>query len=323
MGVIKAYEKLTLAEVNAAAGYDDAMAVLGELGQRNEPIDEMPWFPATHGAHTEYYKARRLGSGDFTGAHDGVPVMSSSGNIIKEPVKLYQADSAVNDIVLKGADDPRAARDAQDAMNLEGFIQEWLDNLLYGDESADPDTFKSFDRRRAKLSTYCKGGGGTGSDLTSLWLLELGKAGFYLTYNKSGVAGIKNEDMGLHRQANPDDSTRMDYMWIRHYEIWAGIVLRNERALQRYANIESSGSSNIFDPSTFIGMKNQLPSAGRYAVAFANRTLHGQIEANAYNKSNMAYSLRDIEGFGPVLHVAGVPVRMWETILDAETALTA
>lgn len=322
MGVISAYNKLTLMEVNAAEGYDDADAVLGELKQMNEPLDEFPWFPASHGAHDEYYKARKLGTGDFTGAHAGVPIIQSSGRIEKEPVKLYQADSMVNDTILKGADDARAARDAQDAMNLEGLLQDWIYYLMYGDESGDPDTFKGFARRRSSLGTYCKGGSGTGSDLTSLWLFELGKRGLYMTYNKSGVAGIKNNDEGKIRVPNPDDSTRGDWMWVRHYEIWAGIVLRNERAMQRYANIETAGTTNIFDPSIFIGMKNQLPSVGSSAVAFANRTLHGQIEVNAYNKSNMAYSLRDIENYGPVLHVAGVPVRMWESILDTESALT-
>lgn len=322
MAVIPANTKLTLMEVNAAAGYDDAEAVLGELKQMNEPLDEFPFYPASHGSHDEYYKARALGVGDFTGAHTGVPTIQSSGRIEKEPVKLYQADSMVNDTILKGADDPRAARDAQDAMNLEGFLQDWLYYLMYGNESSDPDTFKGFARRRASLGNYCKSGSGTGSDLTSLWLFELGKRGFYLTYNKNGVAGIKNFDEGKIRVTNSSDSTRGDWMWTRHYEVWAGIVLRNERALQRYANIETAGSSNIFSPDIFIGMKNQLPSVGRGAVAFANRTLHGQIEVNAYNKSNMAYSLRDIENYGPVLHVAGVPVRMWESILDTESALS-
>lgn len=323
MGVITAYNKLTLAEVNAAAGYKDAHSTLGELEQNNEPLNEFPWFPSTHGAHTEYYKARSLGSGDFSSLHSGVPVMQSSGQIMKEPVKLYQADSHVNDTLLKAADNPRAARDAQDVMNLEGFMQDWLYDMLYGDNIADPDTFLSFDKRRAKLGTYCKGGSGTGSDLTSLWLIELGLRGFHLTYNRNGVAGIRNTDEGKHPFANPDTAANTDWMWVRHYEVWAGLVLMNERALQRYANIETAGSSNIFSPDIFIGMKAQLPSVGKNAVAFCNRTLHGQIEVNAYNKSNAAYSLRDIEGFGAVLHVAGVPVRMWETILDTESALTA
>lgn len=321
MGVISAFQKLSLAEVNAAAGFDDAQAVLGELQQNNDLLNELPWYPATHGAHTEYYKARSIGKGDFTGVHTGVPIIQSSGRIEKEPVRLYQADSEVNDIVLKAADDPRAARDAQDVMNLEGFMQDWLFSMLYADESADPDTFRSLARRRAALGPYCRSGGGSGADLTSMWVFEFGRKGFYSTYNKHGVAGIKNTDEGKHRKQNPDDPSRVDYVWVRHYEVWGGLVLRNERALQRLANIETSGESNTFDPNLFIQMKAQLPSVGKYAVAFANRTLHGQIEAHAYNKVNAAYSLRDIEGFGPVLHVTGVPVRMLESIMDTESAV--
>jgi hypothetical protein len=43
----------------------------------------------------------------------------------------------------------------------------------------------------------------------------------------------------------------------------------------------------------------------------------------AYDKSNAAYSLQDIEGFGPVVRLVGIPIMMIETILDTESALTA
>ena len=68
--------------------------------------------------------------------------------------------------------------------------------------------------------------------------------------------------------------------------------------------------------------RTDSPKGGRDAVAFANRTLKGQIEAAAYDKSNASYTLLDIVNFGPVPAVAGVPVLMYESLLDTETALT-
>jgi hypothetical protein len=70
-------------------------------------------------------------------------------------------------------------------------------------------------------------------------------------------------------------------------------------------------------------MKNQLPNVGRDAVGFGNRTAHAIVETMAYDKSNAAYSLQDIEGFGPVVRLVGIPIMMIETILDTESALTA
>jgi hypothetical protein len=142
-----------------------------------------------------------------------------------------------------------------------------------------------------------------------------------MVYNPSGTPGISSQDRGAQMVTAPTGSGSM-YAWIRHFEVIAGIVLRDERALQRIANIESAGSSNIFSATQFIGRKNQLPSAGANAVAFCNRTLRGQIESDAYNKSNAAYGFMDIVGFGPVPTVAGVPVRICEAITDTETAIS-
>jgi hypothetical protein len=240
-----------------------------------------------------------------------------------EPVKLYEGDSPVDERLLASSTNAMKVRDSEDALNLEGLIQGWINKLLYNNEADAPDGFKSLSRRRPKLDTYCKGGGGTGADLTSMYLIEYGPAGFYLAYPEgSGTPGIKNEDRGRVYVAAPT-GTGNYWAWVRHYEIWSALVLRDERALLRYANIESAGSSNIFTPATFITLKNKLPSMGTNAVAYANRTLKAQIEADAYNKSNAAYSVSDIEGFGPITRVSGVPIRVLEGLLDTETALTA
>jgi hypothetical protein len=70
-------------------------------------------------------------------------------------------------------------------------------------------------------------------------------------------------------------------------------------------------------------VKNRLQSGGRNAFCFVNRTLKGQIEGQAYTDTkNGALTVRDIEGYGPVTFVAGIPLRMHEGITDAETALT-
>ena len=72
----------------------------------------------------------------------------------------------------------------------------------------------------------------------------------------------------------------------------------------------------------FIKMKNFLPHKGMMAMAFGNRSLHAVVEFAAYNKTNMLFTIQDIEGFGPITKSVGVPVMTMEAILDTETALT-
>lgn len=324
MGVLDATKYLTLPEITKRAGYDGEAKALGAIAQQLDILDEMPWFPATHKDFNRQFQAKRLGAGGFTKVNGPIVSASSEGDYIPEPVKMYAAESIVDQKALAGlvGEEAYRVRDSEDEMNMAGIMQDWAKQLMYADQGSLPDAFKGFASRRAALGAYCVGASGTGSDVSSVWTFEFGPTGVYLVHQKGGQPGVKNEDKGEQRVATPAADGFM-WAWVRMYEIWAGIVCRNERAMIRYANIETSGSSNLFLPDTYLQkVKNQLPSRGRGAVAFANRTLLGQIEANAYNKTNAAYSLREIVDFGPVAAVGGIPFRCWESILDTETALT-
>lgn len=322
MATIVANTVLTWAEVNKREGYDDAASVIGELLQTNEFLDEVPWRPSTHGIYNKQLQAKRLGKGAFAKANGPITMISSQADEITEPVKMYEGDSPVDERLLRGANDPYKVRDSEDAMNLEGAIQDWQSNLIYGNEGDTPDGFKSIMRRRANLvANRCWGAGGSGGDTTSLLIFEFSPSGFYLTYPGGVSAGLVNEDRERHLVNVPVGSGQM-WAWIRHYEIWAAMVLRDDRALQRIANIESAGSSNIFDPATFIKAKNQLPRLGAMSVAFANRTLKSQIDNNAYAKTNVWFSIAELQGYGPITRIAGVNVRMLEALVDTETQVT-
>jgi hypothetical protein len=321
MALLVQNNQLTLAEVNKLAGNTDTGNILAELAQTNTFLDEAPWFPSTHGSHNEVLKGKTLGGGKFTRVNTGIPVAGSSTDVFKEPVRIYEGESLVDERLLKGAEDPYTIRNIHDTLKLEGILQSFNHALIYSNEALDPDAFKSFSRRRAAIGKYCRDGGGTGTGLTSAWLMELGRKGVYLTYNKAGSPGLKNEDRGRHRVPAPDATGEM-WAWIRHYEIWAGINIANERSLQRYANIDADDSAVSFDPKVIIQMKAQLADpSGRNAVLFANRSVFSQIEQAAWDKSNMAYSISNFEGFGPVVRCAGIIVRPWEAVSENESAI--
>jgi hypothetical protein len=325
MGIIQQNKQLTLAEVNKMAGFQDLGDIIAELSQNNEFLDEVPWFPSTHGSHNEDFKAKNLGKGAFTRANTGIPSFSSQGDIIKEPVRLYEGESVVDERLLEGADDPYRVRENYDKMQLEGILQDFNSQLIYSKNFANPDAFNGFAQRRNKtgIKVFCRDAGGTGAGLTSAWLMELGRNGVYLSYNKAGTPGLKNEDRGKWRVPAPDN-TGMMWAWIRHYEVWGAINVHNERALQRLANIEADDTSINLDLKVIIQMRNQLPNkSGSSAVLFANRTVASQIEQACSEKANISYSLVNIEGYGPIPRIYGVYVRPWEAISENESQVAA
>jgi hypothetical protein len=314
---------MNLIEAQKREGYDDAAMVLGEAAKINQILQVLPWMPASHGTYNEVFQASRLGKGAFSKANSAMNIMSSQGGVVSEPVKLYDGESRVDERVLKGVRDPQKVRDSEDALNLEGALQDWVTALFYGAISTNPDSFDGLATRRSTLGAYALGAGGTGSDVTSVYIMELSKRGLYMTYPAgAGAPAFNIEDRGkslVRTAANDGDM----WAWIRHFEIWSGLTIRDDRALLRFANLETSGSTgNFLDKSdVFITLKNKLPQRGMDAVAVCNRTVMAQMENALMAKSNMALSITDVEGFGPVIKWAGIPFILSESIVDTETAI--
>lgn len=316
MATILSYQPMNIVEAQRKAGFTNTAEFLGDLLKKHDILNFLPFLPANHGVFHEWVEANRLGSGSWAKANSGIPLISSGSDVQRTGVFLYEGESQVDKRILEAVEDKMATRDAEDASNLEGFIAGWLEQLFYG--AGDADSFVGLSARRdSPNGENTFDAGGTGAACTSLWLFEFGSNGFNIRYPKNAQPGFSSQDEGLQRVNAPDGTGQMQ-AWIRHYKMWGGLQVKRQNALMRMGSIDSS---NPFTADMFIEMKNKLPSMGRDAVAFTNRDVHAQIEKEAWNKSNMAYSIVDYEGFGPIARVAGIPVMIEEAILSTEAAI--
>ena len=326
MAILAQNKPYTLAEANKAAGNVETANLLSDFSQRNSFLDEVSWFPSTHGSHTEELRAKHLEGGGFTEINAGIPRIGGTSDIIKETVKLYEGESQIDDRILRFADDPYKARDTYDTINLEGIMQDFNKRILYPKDIGDSKAFKSLTEIKnevdAKNFVFSAGGAGTG--LTSAWLFEFGKKGFHFFYGKhTGNPGLSNEDIGKHRVPAADGNGFHD-AWIRRYSINAGIMPGNPRNFMRFCNISVDPTSpNHFDPRDLIlKAKPFLPTpGGGNAVLFVSPSVYGQIEAAAWDKGNASITISEIENFGLVPRIVGIPVRPWDAISENESAV--
>lgn len=316
MATILSYKPMNIVEAQRKAGFTNTAEFLGDLLKKHDILNFLNFLPANHGVFHEWTEANRLGKGAWAKANAAIPLISSGSDVQRTGVFLYEAESQVDKRILEIVEDKMATRDAEDASNMEGFIMGWLEQLIYG--AGDADSFIGLAARRAAPNgenTF--DAGGTGNSCTSLWAFEMGANGFNIRYPKNAQPGFSSEDKGLLRVLVPGGGGEME-AWVRGYKMWGGIQIKRQNAVMRMGSITDSAP---FTATQFITMKNKLPSMGRDAVAFCNRDVHAQIEKEAWNKSNMAYSIMDYEGFGPVARVAGIPVMIEEAILSTEDAI--
>lgn len=313
MATILSTSHLNLAEAQKRALYDGSRNILAELEQTHELLKVAPWYPSSNGSIHKYVKAKKLGKGGFVDVNGPIPTLSSQADVEIMQICDYEGLSKVDEKLLLNAEDPASVRNSEDLMNAEGMMTDWESKLVYGDGE-----FKGLAQLRpaveAKRVWDC---GGTGANCTSAWLVEWGEHGVNLRYPNAAQPGFINEDRGRALTSAPAGNGDM-FAWLRYFAIRAGLHVYNEKCLLRQASITSA---KPFDTAMAIEMKNTLPHKGKFATWLVNSTVMSQMENALFQKANVAYSRREIEGFGPVLECFGIPVICVDAITDTEAAL--
>ena len=316
MATILSTSHLNLVEAQKRALYDGSRGILAELEQTHELLKVAPWYPSSNGSIHKYVKAKKLGAGGFVDVNGPIPTLSSETDVEIMQVCDYEGLSKVDEKLLADSEDPKAVRNSEDLMNAEGMMSDWESKLVYG--SGD---FKGFATLRPAVEAKrVWDAGATGATCTSAWLVEWGEHAVNFRYPNASQPGFINEDRGRALTTANSGSGDM-FAWIRFFAIRAGLHVYNEKCLLRMASIATTGSSNLFDPKIGIQMKNTLPHKGKFATWLVNGTVMSQMEAALYEKGNVQYSRKEIEGFGSVLYCLGIPVICVDAITDTETAL--
>jgi hypothetical protein len=319
MALITAYNNVTLAEAQRSVGWDPGS--LGELQRRYAFTDNVPWYPTNRGLTNRQVQADRLPSITAGKLNGSIGTGAGGRSVIEEPVKLYQLESHVDERLLKGmtAEQAQATRDSEDEMIMEGCLGGVEGKVIYGNDGSSPDDLRGLALRRPSIGTYCLNMGGTASgSMCSAWLIELGRKGFHFGYPPGTVPGLTSEDKGLQRVASVDGAGDY-YAWCRLYEFWGAVILRDNRALIRIANI---GSATPLTADKVIEGRNILPGMGRDAALFVNRSTKTAIDKAAYNKTNLSITTAELPGYGAVSYIGGVPVLLSEAILDTDTTVS-
>jgi hypothetical protein len=251
---------------------------------------------------------------------------------LSEGIAMFEDYSEVDAKLCRIQNNPAQFRLDEDKGKIEAFTQALETMLFYGALSSDGKQINGLATRFNSLSTYPNGdstwfynvlnGGGTTSYCTSIWIMELGPEKVFGIYPKNLPAGLSMKDLG---EMTKESSGSYMQVLRTHYSWDIGIFVKDERCVQRYANIEARAgyTANIFDEETLIDLKNRLPGNGDNAVILCNRTIKTQMDKRAVSQKMNTYFVQDQAGdvWGrPVTRFQGIPVLTAEMIVNTETA---
>ena len=303
------------------------MPIAEVLSNENAILADILFTEANGIANHRVLRRSSKPNGSYRKLNEGVAVEKSITTPDYEGIASLEAWSEVDAALVDMAPDPAGFRRSEDEAFIEGLRDTFVETLIYGNTTTAPEKMDGLAQRiTATTSTSingvsnCIGASGTGSDVTSIWVVQWRPRGVYMVYPKGSQAGLAMEDMGKIRvtdgSSNPYTAYSSHFMWK------AGLVVEDDRCIQRIANIETAGASNTFDDDDLLTALNRLPFGGRGAVIYCNRTIKTQMDILAKDKSNVNYNTAG-EIFGvPVTAFRGVPVRQVDAILDTETAIS-
>jgi hypothetical protein len=322
MSTIVANNQLTLLELAKRKDPDGSITnIIEVLTLENSMFIDAPWIEANGQMQHNTTRRASLPTGTFRGFNQGVPRSSSQTIKIVENLAMLEDFSVVDKALADMNTDPAKFRNGEDIAHVEGLGQNWASKMIYGNGVANPEQFTGFAPRMNTLTAKrVLGAGGSGSDTTSVYAIQWGENTCHMVYPIGHPNfGVESEDMGVDIVLDTESNEYRAYR--THFMIYGGLVVRDDRAIKRIANIETTGTTNTFNDDQLLALTNEFRHGGRGVVLYVNRTVKTQMDILAKDKNNVNYTTGNVFG-EPTTMFRGFPVRINEAIVDTETAIS-
>lgn len=313
--------RLGLVEVVKRHDPDGNLSTIAEvLTEENAILQDAIWREANDIWTNKTVRRSILPSGTWRKFNTGVPVESSGTIEVVDTIGLLEA-RAENDVeVINSFRNPQQARMDEARSFIEGMSQEMAATLIYGNALTAPEEFTGLAPRLGSLAASANviNQGGSGGDTSSIFVVTWGANTVYCIYPRNSAAGLSHQDLG---EIDAFDSSQRRFRaYADLFRFRCGLVVRHPRAIGRLANIEVSGTSNIFDEDNLITILNRMVT-GPGTRIYANTDVITAMELRLKDKTNVWYSRDDGLAPGFNLRFKGFPVRKCDEILNTETAV--
>ncbi len=211
----------------------------------------------------------------------------------------------------------------QEAMN-----QEMAKTFFYGDEKTTPAKFtglSAYYYSKNEPSLYSDriiDAGGTGDNLTSLWMCCFSPNTLYGIFPASTHAGFEYRDNGRVKCYDANNGELWKYE--SQYKWRSGLCLKDPRYVVRICNIDTT-KLTADNCSDFIGNmikafnRIENPDMGTMSI-FCNRDIETYLDICATKAPNVRLSIDEFAG-KKITHFRGVPILRSDAILTTESAI--
>jgi len=325
MSTHTSYTKLTITELAKRMDPGGDIQTIAEvLAETNEILMDIPFVEANGVTYHKDVRRLALPTPTWAKINEGVTPTASRTVEVTAGIGMLEDYVMTDKRLVDLANDPAKFRMEEARAHIEAMGQEMAGTMLYGSAATEPEAFDGLATLMPSLDTdgNILNAGGSGNDNTSIYVIQWGPGKVFGVYPRGSKAGLSRSDDGL--EIIGDETNGYIKKYVDHF-IWkAGLFVKDDRCIGRVANIEASGSTNIFNEDDLITLLNRMPQRGKGAVIYCNETVHTQMEIALKDKNNVNYTPSKGEGLAGdvVLYFRGHPVRLVDQILNTEDTLS-
>jgi len=328
MSVLTTYKQHTIADVAQRIDAQGKQVRIAEvLMSRNPAFQDAPWFESNEVFSNVTARRAYEPAGQRRKLNDGYAKSATQVRKIVDTVEMVGDRCQVDKKIADSMPNKKEYMNGEAAAFIRGISGTAETDTFYGNSQTDPEQMNGFHVRTRSLAatTNVIGCGGTGSDLTSCYIVQWGRDACHFVYPRGSMAGIEHTPLGLGECDGETSGTK--FLGYRdYYELAFGLVAADEKCLARLANIETgyNTTSNTINEDYLIYLLNRMRNGGTGAYIYVNQEVKSRMEVRLKDKTNVHYTARKGEGIAGEewLYFRGCPVRVSDKILLTEAALT-
>jgi len=325
-------EALSLLDMSALIGPNNQLLgnVMEKLATSGDFTEDGIWVPSN--AFGKHVSAERksLPTGEDRMANRGVSAAKGVIGQNEDYIGFFESPSVVDDFVLRRTppgqkQQARAQYDLAHGLGL-GITQRQYS--FYGDQLVNPNQPMGLSTRRGSLGDYCLDAGMSGTKNTSLYMVAWDMhQGVHNIYPDGEDMGINMQDMDINVVIDPvfTDKVRWLPYWITWFYLDFGIVVLDDRALIRIANIDPETTTKA-DYEAVFSLMNQ--AFRKFRVPKEQIRIYGNTDGLAFLDNMSIYiqnmNINPVEIQSRTYYSAwnSVPLRLCEEIKSNEATVS-
>lgn len=313
-------DQLTALELARRANAPEPYKIIELMRLKNEMLIDIPAYECNSGTIHKTTQREIGPMGEHRIYNQGVSAVATQTKGIEDHTTMLGAYSRVDEALLQHSGNRNAVRQSEAVGIIKGMGLTQAEACINADKNKVFE-FNGLKLRRDKVDNkYVISAGGTGSELTSVYIIAVGPDLFHFLYPQgSKSVGVDRQDLGVQHLPDANDPKKALPMAVEYFTAQYGLCVRDPSALIRICNISKdiTGGKLV---ELIIEASYKLPQGATTYAMYSNDSILIKLDKAASDKSNVVHTREDPWG-KPITHVRGIRCRQMDVIKNDESVV--